>query len=49
MIVAHGKIGGIDAVVAVFNFDFMGGSMGVAVGEAHRRRARAWPCCRSAR
>jgi acetyl-CoA carboxylase carboxyl transferase subunit beta len=33
-IVAHGKIGGMNAVVAVLDFAFMGGSMGVAVGEA---------------
>jgi acetyl-CoA carboxylase carboxyl transferase subunit beta len=33
-IVAHGTIGGINAVVAVLDFAFMGGSMGVAVGEA---------------
>ena len=32
--VAHGRIGGIGAVVAAFDFAFMGGSMGVAVGEA---------------
>jgi acetyl-CoA carboxylase carboxyl transferase subunit beta len=32
--VAHGKIGKNDAVVACFEFGFMGGSMGVAVGEA---------------
>ena len=32
--VAHGKVGGKNAVVGVFNFDFMGGSMGTAVGEA---------------
>jgi len=31
--VAHGTIGGVAAVVAAFDFDFMGGSMGVAVGE----------------
>src|SRR5438132_10147770 len=30
---AAGRIGGIAAVVAAFDFDFMGGSMGVAVGE----------------
>ena len=30
---AEGKIGGMGAVVAVFNFAFMGGSMGIAVGE----------------
>ena len=34
MIVAHGKIGGVNTVAAVFNFDFMGGSMGAGVGEA---------------
>lgn len=31
---AHGKINGQDAVVGVQDFAFMGGSMGVAVGEA---------------
>lgn len=31
--VAHGRIGGTPAVVAAFNFEFMGGSMGLAVGE----------------
>jgi acetyl-CoA carboxylase carboxyl transferase subunit beta len=34
VIVAHGHIGGIPAVVAAFDFAFMGGSMGVAAGEA---------------
>ena len=34
VVVAHGTMGGINAVAAVFEFDFMGGSMGVAVGEA---------------
>ncbi len=34
VVVAHGAMGGINAVVAAFEFDFMGGSMGVAVGEA---------------
>ncbi|MES1152505.1 MAG: acetyl-CoA carboxylase, carboxyltransferase subunit beta [Dongia sp.] len=33
IIVASGKIHGIEIVVAAFNFDFMGGSMGMAVGE----------------
>jgi acetyl-CoA carboxylase carboxyl transferase subunit beta len=33
IIVAIGKIHGIETVVAAFNFDFMGGSMGMAVGE----------------
>ncbi|HWB49158.1 MAG TPA: acetyl-CoA carboxylase, carboxyltransferase subunit beta [Stellaceae bacterium] len=32
--VAHGRIGGVAAVVAAFDFAFMGGSMGIAVGEA---------------
>lgn len=31
--VATGKIGGIESVVAVMDFSFMGGSMGTAVGE----------------
>ena len=31
--VAKGKIGGIPVVIAAFNFSFMGGSMGAAVGE----------------
>ncbi len=34
MVVAHGTIGSKGVVCAIFNFDFMGGSMGVAVGEA---------------
>lgn len=34
MIVAHGKLSGNSAVVAVQNFSFMGGSLGMAVGEA---------------
>ncbi|MCB2107681.1 MAG: acetyl-CoA carboxylase carboxyltransferase subunit beta [Rhodobacteraceae bacterium] len=34
VVVAHGVMGGINAVIAVFEFDFMGGSMGAAVGEA---------------
>jgi acetyl-CoA carboxylase carboxyl transferase subunit beta len=32
--VVHGKIGGMPVVVAVFDFAFLGGSMGVAAGEA---------------
>lgn len=31
--VAHGEIGGLKAVVAALDFSFMGGSMGVAVGD----------------
>ena len=34
VVVAHGRIGGHLAVVAAFEFGFMGGSMGVAAGEA---------------
>jgi acetyl-CoA carboxylase carboxyl transferase subunit beta len=33
IVVAHGTMGGLNAVVAVFDFGFMGGSMGTAVGE----------------
>ena len=32
IIVAHGEIGGHKTVVSVFDFSFMGGSMGIAVG-----------------
>lgn len=38
--VGFGRIGGIAAVVAAFDFAFMGGSMGVAVGEAFVAGAR---------
>jgi acetyl-CoA carboxylase carboxyl transferase subunit beta len=33
VVVAHGRIGGFPAVVAAFEFGFMGGSMGIAAGE----------------
>lgn len=33
IVVAHGRMGGINVVIAAFNFEFQGGSMGVAVGE----------------
>jgi acetyl-CoA carboxylase carboxyl transferase subunit beta len=33
IVVGNGTIGGLKVVAAAFNFDFMGGSMGVAVGE----------------
>ncbi len=33
IIIARGGIGGQNAVIAAFNFAFMGGSMGTAVGE----------------
>jgi acetyl-CoA carboxylase carboxyl transferase subunit beta len=39
-VVAHGSIGGHAAVVAAFDFAFMGGSMGAAVGEALVAAAR---------
>ncbi len=39
ILVAEGTIGGWQAVVAAFNFAFLGGSMGVAVGEGIRRAA----------
>lgn len=34
IVVAHGTMGGMGVVIAAFDFDFMGGSMGVGVGEA---------------
>ncbi|MGI9506740.1 MAG: acetyl-CoA carboxylase, carboxyltransferase subunit beta [Geminicoccaceae bacterium] len=37
---AHGKIGGLPAVIAVMNFEFMAGSMGVALGEGLLAAAR---------
>ncbi len=40
VIVAHGSIGGNPVVVAAFDFAFLGGSMGVAVGEALLSGAR---------
>jgi acetyl-CoA carboxylase carboxyl transferase subunit beta len=40
VIAAHGTIGGTPAVVAAFDFEFMGGSMGVAAGEALIAAAR---------
>jgi acetyl-CoA carboxylase carboxyl transferase subunit beta len=33
LLVAHGTVGGVATVIAAFDFSFMGGSMGVAVGE----------------
>ncbi len=41
MIVARGSIESVEAVVAVQNFAFMGGSMGLGVGEAFLSGARA--------
>jgi len=40
LIVAHGKIGGAPTVIAVFDFKFLGGSMGIAVGEGLLAAAR---------
>ena len=40
VMVGHGEIGGMPAVAAVFDFGFMGGSMGTAVGEAIIAAAR---------
>ncbi|MFO1058916.1 MAG: acetyl-CoA carboxylase, carboxyltransferase subunit beta [Dongiaceae bacterium] len=40
IIVAHGRMGGMGVVVAAFNFEFMGGSMGTAVGEGLIAAAR---------
>jgi acetyl-CoA carboxylase carboxyl transferase subunit beta len=40
LVVAHGKIGGTPAVAAVFDFEFMGGSMGIAVGDGLLAAAR---------
>jgi len=40
ILVAHGKIGGIPAVIAAFDFRFMGGSMGTAVGDGLIAAAR---------
>lgn len=39
IMIAHGNLGGMPAVAAVFSFAFMGGSMGVAVGDALLRAA----------
>ena len=38
--VAHGTMGGMGVVVAALDFEFMGGSMGVAVGEGMLAAAR---------
>ncbi len=41
MTVGDGSIGGVRAIVAIQNFAFMGGSMGMGVGEAFLAGARA--------
>ncbi len=40
ILVGHGKMGGNNVVAAVFEFSFMAGSMGVAIGEAIVAAAR---------
>jgi len=40
ILVAHGRVGGIQTVMAAFDFAFMGGSMGLAVGEGVLTAAR---------
>ena len=40
IVVAHGRIGGSPTVVAAFDFGFLGGSMGTAVGESLLAAAR---------
>ncbi|MHA6287716.1 acetyl-CoA carboxylase, carboxyltransferase subunit beta [Maricaulis sp. CAU 1757] len=39
MAIAHGAIGGVDCVVLVQNFAFMGGSLGMAAGESFIKAA----------
>lgn len=41
LMIGRGKIGGMPAVVAAFDFSFMGGSMGTGVGEGIVRAAEA--------
>ncbi len=40
VVVAHGKMGTLPVVIAAFDFSFMGGSMGIAVGEGLLAAAR---------
>jgi acetyl-CoA carboxylase carboxyl transferase subunit beta len=40
IVVAHGRMGDAPAVIAAFEFSFMGGSMGIAVGEGLVTAAR---------
>ncbi len=40
MVVAHGDVGGVPTVMAALDFGFMGGSMGIAVGDAIIAAAR---------
>ncbi|WP_299017164.1 acetyl-CoA carboxylase carboxyltransferase subunit beta [uncultured Caulobacter sp.] len=41
MAIAYGKVGGVDAVVLVQDFAFMGGSLGMAAGEGFIAAAKA--------
>ena len=41
VVVGHGLVGGLPTVVAAFDFGFMGGSMGIAVGEGLLAAAKA--------
>jgi acetyl-CoA carboxylase carboxyl transferase subunit beta len=40
LLVAHGKMDGMNVVIAALDFNFMGGSMGIAVGEGILAAAR---------
>jgi acetyl-CoA carboxylase carboxyl transferase subunit beta len=46
VVVAHGQIEGFPSVVAAFEFGFMGGSMGIAAGEAVLAAAKLLSCRR---
>ncbi len=48
VIVGEGTVGGVKTVIAVFDFSFMGGSMGTGVGEALVTAARKAVSTRSA-
>src|SRR5690606_19968969 len=48
MTIAKGTIGGLPVVTAAFNFSFMGGSMGLAVGEGILKAAEEAVKSRSA-
>ena len=40
ILVAHGRVGGVETVMAALDFAFMGGSMGIAVGDGIIAAAR---------
>jgi acetyl-CoA carboxylase carboxyl transferase subunit beta len=48
IVVAEGTLGGVKTVIAVFDFGFMGGSMGMGVGEALVTAARRAVATKSA-